>query len=934
MRGLGMKKSIILCMAAFVLSCTQVQCAADGVDDDNDAALVIAVFGNNYQQVSESLKRGADPAKKDKFGSTAFHHATNNPKILSFLCKNSPHSADVKNKEGSTPLHYTITRNERYVLETVRLLLASGADPALQNKKGETAFHLALDKPDILILLCKKKPQLINVENSEGKSPLSSAALHENIKAVTILLEAGADLALLANYSKTCAMVVRDICNSLTLPINQDATIVEKKLFILKRFMNDTFKNTLIQLDDKDDDSPNKQKLPVPLFIQNNISLLLWATETSESIKKRLANFMQTTIVDPAGVPLQNLYKVADYCTRLEAEWKQSKSFLEGAGLKAPSADEIAAVLVKLPKPDPTKLNVTVISLPTLLQTADVAGYLYKEATDSNRAWANTCAFYATFHLVNAWRNRNNAVEMLKSLSRNNFSEFLGLMQSAFDVGLQLQKTASTEGDAYVDFRSRQQFYPTILINLMKASSLHLGGIYSDKITALTTAYTFLSQKKEQVADESVLQYCPHYVLKDNTMSYFHYHENRENVEQFHDAPELLYYLQSVKSRFVFPLIISTPAHGSAALVYKFVEPIVGDAGEVQAQYIVFFAESNRLSGHEDHPQSDKGESFDFKTVFTKLFAKLVNRPDGDVLVQGPTDELTVREKACLVQAIYNKFQKEKGSSFVFQPGVVDMKKITDHYNPTELLRLTVEQSSNTQKIRKLLEIGAHTDVKTSIGMTIFHAAIIADNINMLTIACQQGLPGIDIPVENSGKTPLMLAVEFGQDAIVQLLFDAGADVSCQDVQGNTVFHSALKRPDNKILELLCKLTRGRTAINIPNANGKTPLMLALEARKYATVQVLLATDADASCKDLAGDTVFHSAVKYADNKMLELLCKSTRARAAINIPNANGKTPLDIAGPDLEGLLEGFGAVRTDVPARHAQPRSLFESLRGWLGG
>jgi ankyrin repeat protein len=50
---------------------------------------------------------------------------------------------DKQTREGNTPLHYCVIQNQ---CESMRLLLRSGANPAVENKNGKTPLSIAKER--------------------------------------------------------------------------------------------------------------------------------------------------------------------------------------------------------------------------------------------------------------------------------------------------------------------------------------------------------------------------------------------------------------------------------------------------------------------------------------------------------------------------------------------------------------------------------------------------------------------------------------------------------------------------------------------------------------------------------------------------------------------------------------------------------------------
>lgn len=73
----------------------------------------------------------------------------------------------------------------------------------------------------------------------------------------------------------------------------------------------------------------------------------------------------------------------------------------------------------------------------------------------------------------------------------------------------------------------------------------------------------------------------------------------------------------------------------------------------------------------------------------------------------------------------------------------------------------------------------------------------------------------------STSQTPLHLAVITKQEAVVEDLLRAGADLSLLDRLGNSVLHLAAKEGHDKILGILLKHKRTALLIDHPNGEGK-----------------------------------------------------------------------------------------------------------------
>ena len=118
------------------------------------ADLEQAIDGHNIydllQAIGESAAHGvdvSDPLPTSEFAETSLHYAIshengNSLHVVDFLVQNSS-SLDRQSREGNTPLHYCVIQNQ---IESMRLLLRSGADPAVENKNGKTPVDIAKER--------------------------------------------------------------------------------------------------------------------------------------------------------------------------------------------------------------------------------------------------------------------------------------------------------------------------------------------------------------------------------------------------------------------------------------------------------------------------------------------------------------------------------------------------------------------------------------------------------------------------------------------------------------------------------------------------------------------------------------------------------------------------------------------------------------------
>lgn len=191
--------------------------------------------------------------------------------------------------------------------------------------------------------------------------------------------------------------------------------------------------------------------------------------------------------------------------------------------------------------------------------------------------------------------------------------------------------------------------------------------------------------------------------------------------------------------------------------------------------------------------------------------------------------------------------------------------------------------------VQTLLKSGADVDAPMSIG----HNGTDVGGCTALYVAALQGhLPACKVLVSGGanvdapsdlGYTPLMVAIDAGQEDVIDFLLRSGADVDpdvtprvadAAGLGGSTPLYSATRKEDISIIKKLLK--RGAN-INRTSANGWTPLKSASEQGSLEIVKVLLDAGADPNIADDTNYTPLMNAVssEYEDIVKVLLKCKA-----------------------------------------------------------
>ncbi len=144
--------------------------------------------------------------------------------------------------------------------------------------------------------------------------------------------------------------------------------------------------------------------------------------------------------------------------------------------------------------------------------------------------------------------------------------------------------------------------------------------------------------------------------------------------------------------------------------------------------------------------------------------------------------------------------------------------------------------AGNFEQVQQvLLYVGLDVNAADRRGNTPLHLAV--ENKNKAIVRLLLYSYANVNAVDDYGQTPLHAAAMNGNKPIVLLLLDANADVNASDNDGNTPLHVALWKDHEVIVDLLIK--RG-AKVDTANKFGETPLHLAAESNHKGVIKLLL----------------------------------------------------------------------------------------------
>lgn len=182
----------------------------------------------------------------------------------------------------------------------------------------------------------------------------------------------------------------------------------------------------------------------------------------------------------------------------------------------------------------------------------------------------------------------------------------------------------------------------------------------------------------------------------------------------------------------------------------------------------------------------------------------------------------------------------------------------------------------NSPRLRKILEQGAHPDLKDQHGETALnwaaylgHTSVVKD---LLAAGANREIRGNFLRVP-----PLLLAAHRGHRGAVALLA-VFADLGARDARGASALMlalepgTAIEKPQPRILGTLQALIQAGIDLDLQDQNGNTALIWAVESGNLEAVRLFLEAGANANITNKADQTALQVAVNSGNTRLIQLL--------------------------------------------------------------
>ena len=178
---------------------------------------------------------------------------------------------------------------------------------------------------------------------------------------------------------------------------------------------------------------------------------------------------------------------------------------------------------------------------------------------------------------------------------------------------------------------------------------------------------------------------------------------------------------------------------------------------------------------------------------------------------------------------------------------------------------------------------------------TLLHDAIEEGNEELVRMLVEAGAD-VDAPGWMD-ETPLHAAIEKGNIEIVRILVEAGADVNKPGWMGTTPLALAIEKGNAEILEILLSATPAsdgdNPALSQPGWMDATLLHDAIEENNEELVRMLVEAGADVDMPGWMNEAPLHAAIEKGNVEIVRILVE---AGADVNKPGWMGTTPLALA--------------------------------------
>ena len=228
--------------------------------------------------------------------------------------------------------------------------------------------------------------------------------------------------------------------------------------------------------------------------------------------------------------------------------------------------------------------------------------------------------------------------------------------------------------------------------------------------------------------------------------------------------------------------------------------------------------------------------------------------------------------------------EKKQYASEVLGDRALATKKLV--YDTSLIRAIKIE---DVDRVRTLMYANVNANEKNYAGITPLTVAGEKGNLDILKLLVENGQADVN-DKSSYGVTPLIAAAAAGKGEAIAYLLAHGADATAKDDLGKTALIYASNYDDVKTLEKLLSLNK--TAVNIPDNSGNTPLIYSAQKGLLNNVKALLNAGAKPDYRNpITGVSAVAAASAEGHTDVIRYLVKM--GKADVNLRDLAGHTPI-----------------------------------------
>jgi ankyrin repeat protein len=201
---------------------------------------------------------------------------------------------------------------------------------------------------------------------------------------------------------------------------------------------------------------------------------------------------------------------------------------------------------------------------------------------------------------------------------------------------------------------------------------------------------------------------------------------------------------------------------------------------------------------------------------------------------------------------------------------------------------LTTLMEGKEHKVWLFLGKGANIECMDVPGVMALHHAFAANFTDTTILALIDGGANIEAR-DKRARTPLLAAIEYGQDEIVRMLLSKGANTEAMDDEGRTALHFAAMF--NSSETIISASIDGGANIEARDKGARTPLLYAIAYGQDEIVRLLISKGANTEAMYDEARTALHFAA--ASNSSETIISALIDGGANIEARDKGARTPL-----------------------------------------